>query len=156
MECAETYGDNSAMTFLECFKDDCTPYSTKDCRFEELETHYVIYKGPHLIGYVAWTGAQDPDAYRIVALTLVILPEFRGQGLYRHCMRDLLSFLIAEHRKVWIITEIRNRSLKTICKSLGFEGVGIYQYYLWHTIEKEKARAFARHLIPLIDRRALK
>ncbi|MFD2614250.1 GNAT family N-acetyltransferase [Paenibacillus gansuensis] len=61
----------------------------------------------------------------------VILPEWRGQGIGRKALQQVVKNLDAAGRSVHLEVEVRNEHALGLYKSVGFEAVHSQDYYSW-------------------------
>ena len=91
---------------------------------------FAIYLGDDLAGWLAFHEEREPD-YPSVALDVMTLPRFRGQGLGRDALRTAIRWFVDErgHHRFTIDPSADNVRAIRAYEAVGFKPVGILRDY---------------------------
>lgn len=102
-------------------------YTDKDEALEELKkaTVYFITKDGEAVGHVAYEMKEDSHAY---LSSILIKPEYQGQGLARQAMGKILEEL-KNVKLIDLVTHPENVRSISLCESFGFKKTERYENY---------------------------
>ena len=110
---AEWWGDTSDPNYQrEGFRNDGSAFA--------------IYVGDQLAGWLAFHEEREPD-YPNVALDIMLLPDFQGQGLGPDALRAAIRWFVDErgHHRFTIDPTLENERAISAYTAVGFKSVGV-------------------------------
>jgi aminoglycoside 6'-N-acetyltransferase len=87
---------------------------------------FAIYVDDTIAGWLAFHEETEPD-YRYVALDIMLLPDFQGQGLGPDALRTAIRWFVEKrgHHRFTIDPSAENTHAIAAYESVGFNPVGI-------------------------------